>query len=92
MDDPSAYRDYAMLGAIGGVAVATAYWSAVDAVWWWGLIYELACIGVGAILGVVTGAGSVQEAWAGRVGAFVIPLVTLAVASLALAVIAGAQS
>lgn len=90
--DSSAYRVYAMLGAIAGVAVATVYWGAIDAVWWWGLIYELVGIGVGAILGAVTGDGSVKEAWAGRVGAFVIPLVTLAVATLALAVIAGAQS
>lgn len=85
------YRDYAMLGAVAGAVVATAYWSALGGVWWWAALCELIGVSLGAALGALTGNGSVKEAWAGRVGAFVIPLIALALASLVLTVFIGAQ-
>jgi hypothetical protein len=87
----SAYRDYAVLGAVAGAVVATVYWVALGGPWWWGALCESIGVSLGAALGAVTGDGSVKEAWAGRVGAFLIPLVALALASLVITLFVGAQ-
>jgi hypothetical protein len=63
-----------LLGGVAGAVVATVYWIALGVLWLWGAICELIGVGVGAALGAVAGDGSVKEAWAGRVGAFLIPL------------------
>jgi hypothetical protein len=89
--DAATYREYGLLGAVAGAVVATVYWAALGALWWWGAICELIGVGLGAALGAVAGDGSVKEAWAGRVGAFLIPLVALALASLVITVFIAAQ-
>ena len=92
MNRGTPYRMYATLGAAAGIIVATVYWSAMGAVWWWGLMCELLGAGLGAALGAVTGDGSVKSVWAGPVGAFVIPLVGIALVAFMLAAITAAQS
>lgn len=87
-----AYATYGGLGAVAGILVATVYWVGVGPVWWWGLICELAGSALGAVLGAVSGDGSVKKVWAGPVGAFLIPLISLALAGLALTVVAAAHS
>jgi hypothetical protein len=89
--EAATYRDYALLGAVAGAVVATAYWVILGTGSSWGVASELVGVGLGAALGAVVGDGSVKDAWAGRVGAFVIPLLALALVSLVLTVLTGAQ-
>jgi hypothetical protein len=81
---------YAFVGALGGAVVTAAFWFGMgtDAVWTSGAICAGAVLGAG----VLTGDGSVQEAWSGWIGALVVPPVFIAVLNALLILVLSSYS
>jgi hypothetical protein len=62
--------------------VTAAFWAATGSAAWWAALAAAVGAAAGAIAGAAVGSGAVQKAWAGAVGAFLIPAIALALLNL----------